>query len=57
MLSLVRIIIAAFAKVKKFLQIKLYQFNNIFNKINKQKNLQSIPIGGTIYENEVIYYD
>ena len=49
MLSLVRIIIAAFAKVKKFLQIKLDQFNNIFNKINKnkinkQKNLQSIPI-------------
>jgi len=48
MLSLVRIIIAAFAKVKKFLQIKLDQFNNIFNKINKQKNLQSIPIGRTI---------
>ena len=28
MLSLVRIIIAAFAEVKKFLQIKLDQFNN-----------------------------
>ena len=48
MLSLVRIIIAAFAKVKKFFQIKLDQFNNIFDKINKQKDLQSIPIGGTI---------